>query len=141
MEQCCNIPWEEEKKNQLFGFMVHQDKKTGIMYTDLTGNFPVRSIDGITCFFVLYDWTTNAILATPMKDAKDESMIKAFKENIEYLGERGFKPTFNIIDNVASKAIRAYLKKEKVGIQLVEAHTTTGSMQQREQSGPSRTIS
>ena len=57
-----------------------------------------------------------------MKDAKDESMIKAFKENIEYLGDRGFKPSFNIIDNVASKAIRIYLKKEKVGIQLVEPH-------------------
>ena len=122
VEQCCNPPLVEEKKNQLFGYMVHQDKKTGVMYTDLTGNFPVRSMDGFTCFFVLYDWTTNAILATPMKDAKDESMIKAFKENIEYLGERGFKPTFNIIDNVASKAIRAYLKKEKVGIQLVEPH-------------------
>ena len=64
-------------------------------------------------FFVLYDWTTNVILATPMKDAKDESMIKAFKENIEYLRDRGFKPSSNIIDNVASKVIRAYLKKEK----------------------------
>ena len=73
-------------------------------------------------FFVLYDWTTNAILATPMKDAKDESMIKALKKNIEYLGESDFKPSFNIIDIVASKAIRAHLKKEKVGIQLVEPH-------------------
>ena len=59
-------------------------------------------------FFVLYDYTTNAILATPMKDSKDESMIKAFKENIECLRERGFKPSFNIIDNVASKAIKNY---------------------------------
>ena len=64
-------------------------------------------------FFVLYDWTTNAILATPMKDANDDSMIRAFKENMEYLGDRGFKPSFNIIDNVASKAIRAYSKKGK----------------------------
>ena len=40
--------------------------------------------------FVLYDWTTNAILATPMKDTKNESMIKAFKENIEYLGDIAF---------------------------------------------------
>ena len=55
VEQCCNPPLVEEKKNQLFGYMVHQDKKTGVMYTDLTGNFPVRSMDGFTCFFVLYD--------------------------------------------------------------------------------------
>ena len=49
-----------------------------------------------------------------MKDAKHENMIRAFKENMEYLEGRGFKPSFNIIDNVASKAIRAYLKKEKI---------------------------
>ena len=113
VEQCCNPPLEEEKKNQLFGFMVHQDKKTGIMYTCLMGNFPVRSIDGYTCLFLLYDSATNAILTMLMKDAKDESMIKAFKENIECLGDSGFKPSFNIIDNVASKGIRAYLKKKK----------------------------
>ena len=71
-------------------------------------------------FFVMYDWTTKAILATPIKDATDESMMTAFKENIEYLAEGGFKPVFNIIDNIASKAIRAYLKEAKVGLQLVE---------------------
>ena len=113
VEQCCNPPLEEEKRNQLFGFMIHQDKKTGIMHTNLTGNFPVRSIDGFTCFFVLYDWTTNAILAIPMKDTKDDSMIRASKENIEDLGDRGLKPSFNITNNVASKVIRAYLKNKK----------------------------
>ena len=56
------------------------------------------------------------------RDANDESMIRAFKENMEYLGDRCFKPSFNIIDNIASKAIWAYLKKEKVGIQLVDPH-------------------
>ena len=122
VEQCIHPPIVEEKLNQLFCYMMHQDKKTGIMYTDLTGKFPIRSIEGYTCFFILYDWTTNAILATPIKDAKDESMVAAFKKNIEYLEERGFKPSFNIIDNVASKAIREYLKKAKVGIQLVEPH-------------------
>ena len=58
----------------------------------------------------------------PIKDATDEIMVVAFKENIEYLAERGFRPVFNIIDNVASKAIGAYLKEAKVGIQLVEQH-------------------
>ena len=62
----------------------------------------------------MYDWTTNAILATPIKDATDESMVAAFKENIEYLEERGFKPESNMIDNIASKAIRAYLKAAEV---------------------------
>ena len=49
-------------------------------------------------------------------------MVRVFRQKIEYLNDRGFKPVFNIIDNVASKAVRAYLEKEKVGIQLVEPH-------------------
>ena len=75
-----------------------------------------------TQLFILYDWRTNAILATPIKDATDKSVVVAFKENIEYLSERGFKPVFNIIDNLVSKMTRAYLKQQKVGIQLVEPH-------------------
>ena len=85
--------------------MVYIEKKDGIVYTDLIGNFPVRGIDGYTVLFVLYDWTTNATLATPIKDVTDESMVAAFKENNEYLAERGFKPVFNVNDNVASKEI------------------------------------
>ena len=120
VKECINPPLEKEKMNQLFASMAYIDKKEGIMYTDLTCNFPVRSIDGFAAFFILYDWTTNAILATAIKDATDESMVAAFKENIEYLEERGFKPEFNVIDNVASKAIQAYLKAAKVGLRLVE---------------------
>ena len=36
--------------------------------------------------------------------------------------KRGFKPKFNIIDNVASKAVQAYLEEADIGIQLVEPH-------------------
>ena len=62
----------------------------------------------------MYDWIANAILATPIKNAADESMVAVFKENIEFQEERGFKPVFNVIDNIASKAIQAYLKEAKV---------------------------
>ena len=117
--------------NHLFTIMAYIDKKDGIMYTDLTGNFLVRSIDEYTAFFILYDWTTNTILGTPTKDATDESMVAAFKENFEYLAERGFKPVFNIIDNVASKAIWAYLKEVKVGLQLVEPNNHRANAAER----------
>ena len=49
-------------------------------------------------------------------------MVVAFKENIEYPAERGFKLVFNVIDSVTSKRIRAYPKETKVGIQLVDPH-------------------
>ena len=106
--------------NQLLASIAYTNKKSGIMYTDLIGNIPVRSIDGYTAFFIRYDWTTSAILATLIKYASNESMVAAFKENIEYLAERGFRPVFNVTDNVALKEIRAYTKEAKVGLQLVQ---------------------
>ena len=63
-------------------------------------------------------------------------MVEAFKKHIEYLAEQGFKPAFNfnVIDNVASKTIRAYLKEAKVWmadstertIQTIEKHFISG---------------
>jgi hypothetical protein len=41
-----------------------------------------------------------------LETTTDENMIEAFQKNISYLTRRGFKPSFNIIDNVASKAIK-----------------------------------
>ena len=45
-----------------------------------------------------------------------------FKQKLTYLKNRGFKPILNIIDNVASKAVHAYLEAEKANIQLVDPH-------------------
>ncbi len=47
-------------------------------------------MDGMTAVFVLYDWTSNAILAMPITDATDATMVEAFKQNIEYLEKKRF---------------------------------------------------
>ena len=57
-----------------------------------------------------------------MKNATDASMIKAFSKQVIYLTKEGFKPVLNIIDNIASKTIRIFLKKEDIKLQLVEPH-------------------
>ena len=50
VEKCINPPLEQEKMNHLFARMAYVEKQCGIIYTDLTGKFPVRSIDGHTAF-------------------------------------------------------------------------------------------
>ena len=95
VKRCINPPLKQEKMNQLFASLVYVDKTDGIIHTDLTGNFPVRSIDGYTTFFLLYDWTTNAVLETPIEDTTDESTVAEFKENIEYLAEKGFSSQYS----------------------------------------------
>ena len=92
------------------------------MYIDLTRKFPVRSVNRMKSVFVIYDWSSNLILATTIKDYTNDTMVEAFKTNINYLSARGFKPVFNIMYNVASKVIKNYLEKEDIKIQLTEPH-------------------
>ena len=42
--------------------LEHSPIKGGVVYNDLTGNFPFMSIDGSVCIFVLYHYKTNTIL-------------------------------------------------------------------------------
>eukprot|EP00978_Attheya_sp_CCMP212_P021361 scaffold62214_cov29-Attheya_sp.AAC.5 len=121
-ERDINPPKATEKSNQLSIALGALDTKEGTIYADLTGNFPITALDGSKAVFIMYDWTTNAILATPIKDAKAETIVASFKKNIEYLKKRGFKPVFNIIDNVATKAVKANLETEEIQMQLVEPH-------------------
>ena len=90
---------------------------------DCTGKFPVRSLNGMVTMFIMYDWSSNSILVELIENTKDKTIIKVFRDKLEYLKNRGFKPRFNILDNIASKAIIKYLKEEaKIGVQLVEPH-------------------
>ena len=64
--------------------------------------------------FIMYDWTTNAILEIAPKEAKAETIVECFKKNITYFPKRRFKPVYNVIDNVATNAIKTYLESEKI---------------------------
>ena len=52
----------------------------------------------------------------------EETIVSCFKQKITYLTKIVFKPILNIIDNVASKSVQAYLETKNVKIQLVEPH-------------------
>ena len=54
-QQCINPPIVKEQTNQLYGFHAMLDRKDGTIYVDYTGTFPIRSINGMTTIFILYD--------------------------------------------------------------------------------------
>ena len=58
-------------------------------------------------------------------------MIEDFQTHIKYITNRGFKPIFNIIDNVASEAITVYLREENIKVQLVEPHNNQVNASER----------
>jgi hypothetical protein len=119
---------EEETIAYIFCFGAFVDKMSGIVYHDLTGSFPFISLDGSMCFFVLYHYELNCILATPISGLDNKTIFEAYKQCFDQLMAKGFKPKLNIMDNQATKHIKQFLQKTSANYNL-SSHTTTGSMQ------------
>jgi hypothetical protein len=61
----------------IFAFGVFADKHSSIVYHNLTGLFLLMSLDGSVCFFVLYHYKSNCIIADPIMGLDDKSIFKA----------------------------------------------------------------
>jgi hypothetical protein len=72
-------------------------------------------------FFVMYHYETNAIFAMPIPGLDSKSILVGYVKNFEYLVSR-YTPKINVMDNQATKVIKAYLKPKDVSLQLVEPH-------------------
>ena len=66
------------------------------------------SFKGNQYLFVAYLYSHNAIIVCPMKSRKDEDMITAFQDDIEYLESRDAKPLLDMMDNESSKKVNSY---------------------------------
>jgi hypothetical protein len=106
----------------IFCFGAFTDKNSGIVYHDLTGSFPFMSFDGSMCFFVLYHYESNTILATPIAGLDDVSIFNAYKKYFEYLTAKGFKLKLNVMDNQVTKHIKKIVTKNDCKLQVVEPH-------------------
>jgi hypothetical protein len=73
MEVNC-IP-DDKSIAHVFCFGAFTNKVSGVVYNDLTGNFPFMSIDGSVCFFVLYHYKTNTILVKPIANVDYRSIF------------------------------------------------------------------
>ena len=105
--------------HDMFCFAALADANAGTMYTDLTGQFPVRSYKNMVYIFVAYVYDANAIIVRAMPSRDDASMIDAFNDIIDHLDARGFKPNLNVMDNECSKAVESFITKQQIDIQLV----------------------
>jgi hypothetical protein len=50
----------------VFCFGVFADKHLGVLYNNLTGNFPFMRYDGSVCCLILYQYKSNTIMVTPI---------------------------------------------------------------------------
>ena len=87
-------------------------KHTGVLYSDLTGPFPFVSINGNVCFFIMYHYESNAIIAEPIAGFDDASILAAYEKNLAFLKEKGYTPKITVTDNQAMKTIKNFLTKK-----------------------------
>jgi len=106
----------------VFCFGAFADKNTGVMYHDMTGNFPFMSLDGCICYLIMYHYESNSILATPIDSMDDMTIFEAYKKNFEMLEKKGFSVKLNVMDNQATKNIMKFLDEKDCKVQLVEPH-------------------
>jgi hypothetical protein len=106
----------------IFCFGAFADRNNGIVYHDLMGLFPFMSYNGSICFFILYHYESNSILAAPIAGLDNVSIFNAYKQQFELLTSKGFKPKLNTMDNQATKHIKTFLTKNDCKLQLMEPH-------------------
>ena len=107
----------------VFCFGAFADKEqSGVMYNDLTGNFPFMSLDGSVFFLVMYHYEANTIFAIPIAGLDDVTIFEAYKKKFDKLTVKGLKVKLNVMDNQATKHIKKFLTEEQCKLQLVEPH-------------------
>jgi len=106
----------------IFCLGAFADKQSGIVYHDMMGSFPFMSVDDSVCFFVMYHYESNAILATPTAGLDDMTIFKAYKAYFIELEQKGYTPKSNIMDNQATKHIKKNLTENDCKLQVVEPH-------------------
>jgi hypothetical protein len=61
------------------------EELNGMILTDQTGRFPVKSSKGKSYIMVLYNYDSNGILATTMKSRKAPDLVLAYNESHQQL--------------------------------------------------------
>jgi hypothetical protein len=93
------------------------------MYTNQTGCFPVQSSCGNQLIMVLYKINGNYINLEPMKDNKNNSLIKVYNTLWARVTKSGkVKPTVHILDNDALALFKESIKTN-CDLQLVPLDT------------------
>ena len=89
-ETFAQLPPPQKIKNQIHQVRVqpidHEEftHLTGMISMDQTGGFPVTSQQSNKHIMVLYDFDTNAILATAIKNRKKEQLVAGYNYNELY---------------------------------------------------------
>ena len=113
---------DESFVGNIFCFAAFADKRTGVLYNDLTGSFPYMSLEGNVCYLIVYHYESNAILGLPISGFDDNTVFAAYKTQFEFLESKGYKIKLNVMDNQCNRQIKKFLTDKDCELMLVEPH-------------------
>jgi hypothetical protein len=91
-------------------------------YHDLTGRFPHRSSRGNEYLLIVYDYDSNSILHSPLKNKTASEIKRGWLSIHARLAKGGNQPKLYIMDNEASNELKQALAKNDLAYQLVPPH-------------------
>eukprot|EP00804_Cyclotella_cryptica_P028786 CCRYP_018721-RA/>CCRYP_018721-RA protein AED:0.43 eAED:0.43 QI:0/0/0/1/0/0/2/0/620 len=118
-------PFEEIHSNQLRGRKVHDIYTTtyevrDTIFTDQTGQFPVRSLAGNKYIIVMVEIDSSAILVEPIKNRTDAELTRAYSALMLKLRRAGIVPGKHVLDNEISAAMKDLIQDTyKMSLELV----------------------
>ncbi len=78
------------------------------------------SLEGNSCFFIVYHYETNAIMAVPIANFTNDAILKAFRQQFELLESKGHKIWLKVMDNQACMVVKKYLTTTECKNMLVK---------------------
>ena len=90
---------DDSSIGNIFCLGAFADKRTGILYNDLTRSFPYMSLKGNVCFLIVYYYESNAILTLPISGFDNNTIFAAYKTQFDFLESKGHKIRLNMMDN------------------------------------------
>jgi hypothetical protein len=100
------IESNDDSTSNVFIFNAFADKRTGILYSNLTGTFPFMFLEGNVCFRAVYHYKSNAILALRIAIFANNTILAAYQQQFKLFESKGHKIKVNVMDNQASKVIK-----------------------------------
>jgi hypothetical protein len=93
-----------------------------MIVTDLTGRFRFTSSQGMPYLFVLYNYDSNAMLASPIKSRSAAVIVARYDFCYQQLTDTGIRPIIQRLDNEASRALISAITTKGLQYQLASPH-------------------
>jgi hypothetical protein len=104
-----------ERKNDIFIHIYklnENNRLTGTLYADQTGDFPHISSHGNRSNMLLHHVDSNSMWVEPLKNQKEPMLIAAQTRTLEQMRRQGIVPKHQILDNQCHGPMKQAIKQK-----------------------------